>query len=194
MEEKLNSHSPQWLSIVEYARAFGVSDMTVRRKIKTGKLNHEMRGNKYYIRVDQPTNNVVAPAIPVVSPKVEAPIQSPVVNEQNEIPQSTLIKKQSVQNPLQAQKQKLVHAEKKINAQSESDRESQVRIEAENLLKLCNTIISEGKKKESLMQSKFDAETRVLESQLRAKHTEIGSLKRKLEDMQLLIKMLESKG
>ena len=39
----------QWLSIVEYARCFNISDMTVRRRIKNGKLHAVLREGKYYI-------------------------------------------------------------------------------------------------------------------------------------------------
>ena len=43
--------SDQWLSIVEYARTFAVSDMTIRRRIKTGKIEAVLRDGKYYIQV-----------------------------------------------------------------------------------------------------------------------------------------------
>jgi hypothetical protein len=39
----------QWLTIVEYARACNVSDMTVRRRIRNGKLNAILREGKYLI-------------------------------------------------------------------------------------------------------------------------------------------------
>ncbi len=39
----------QWLTIVEYARACNVSDMTVRRRIRNGKLNAILRDGKYLI-------------------------------------------------------------------------------------------------------------------------------------------------
>ncbi len=39
----------EWLSIVEYARHYQVSDMTVRRRIKTGRLQAVLREGKYYI-------------------------------------------------------------------------------------------------------------------------------------------------
>ena len=42
-----------WLSIVDYARSHNVSDMTVRRWIKSGKLNATLRDGKYYISTDQ---------------------------------------------------------------------------------------------------------------------------------------------
>lgn len=41
----------QILSIVEYARAFQLSDMTVRRRIKTGRLQAFLQDGKYYIPV-----------------------------------------------------------------------------------------------------------------------------------------------
>jgi hypothetical protein len=41
--------SEQWLSIIEYARRFKISDMTIRRRIKTGKLQAVLQDGKYYI-------------------------------------------------------------------------------------------------------------------------------------------------
>lgn len=43
----------QWMSIIEYARHFNVSDMTVRRRIKNGKLYASLKEGKYYIPVDE---------------------------------------------------------------------------------------------------------------------------------------------
>lgn len=45
--------SQKWLSIVEYARAFNISDMTIRRRIKTGKLMATLKDGKYFIPVDE---------------------------------------------------------------------------------------------------------------------------------------------
>jgi hypothetical protein len=41
----------KWLSIVEYARIYNVSDMTVRRRIKTGKLHAVLQEGKYFIPI-----------------------------------------------------------------------------------------------------------------------------------------------
>jgi excisionase family DNA binding protein len=193
MEEKQNNHSPQWLSIVEYARTFGVSDMTVRRKIKTGKLEHEMRGNKYFIRVDEFKNSVATANQKIAKPVVaDESIQSPIANDLNEIPDSRLVHKKQIAKD--AVEQSSLESASIVSTLKAKVHKSEVSVEAENLLKLCNTIIADGKKRESFMQSKHSAEIQVFESKLRAKDTEIGSLKRQLEDMQLLIKMLEAKG
>ncbi|MCB9228280.1 MAG: hypothetical protein H6618_01575 [Deltaproteobacteria bacterium] len=39
----------QWLSIIEYARQYNLSDMTVRRRIKAGKLHAVLKEGKYFI-------------------------------------------------------------------------------------------------------------------------------------------------
>ena len=49
--------SEQWMSIVEYARKYNVSDMTVRRRIRTGKLEAELREGKYYIPIHSVREN-----------------------------------------------------------------------------------------------------------------------------------------
>ena len=182
MDEKLSSHSPEWMSIVEYARAFGVSDMTVRRKIKTGKLDHEMRGNKYYIKVDgskaPAKTNIIAQEEITTRPVVKAP-------KKVVAPEAAIISSPVAKN-----------LGEDINAavlSAPQPAQSEIRVEAENLLRLCNTVISDSKKKESLLQAKFLAESKTLESKLRSRTLEIENLKRQLEDMQLLVKMLESK-
>ena len=182
MDEKLSSHSPQWMSIVEYARAFGVSDMTVRRKIKTGKLDHEMRGNKYFIKVDSSK-----------SPSITRPIEQPKTSTRSiaEAPQTdSPSKATTISSPTATNLGEDISS---ILSSANQPLRSEIRVEAENLLRLCNTVISDSKKKESLLQAKYSAEHKTLESKLRSKNLEIQNLKRQLEDMQLLVKMLESK-
>ena len=41
-----------YLSIIEYARFYNVSDMTIRRRIKTGRLQAVLKEGKYYIPLD----------------------------------------------------------------------------------------------------------------------------------------------
>src|SRR5690606_30498308 len=60
----------QWLSIVEYARTFKVSDMTVRRRIKTGRLHAVLKEGKYFIPV--PVGDVRATEDPPPRPAATA--------------------------------------------------------------------------------------------------------------------------
>ena len=56
----------QWLSIVEYARTFDVSDMTIRRRIRTGRIKAVLREGKYFIpvSVDHATGEAVRQTAP----------------------------------------------------------------------------------------------------------------------------------
>lgn len=51
--------SEQWMSIVEYARKYNVSDMTVRRRIRTGKLPAQLKEGKYYIPISEIANKAI---------------------------------------------------------------------------------------------------------------------------------------
>ncbi len=55
----------KWLTIVEYARTYNVSDMTVRRRIKTGKLDATLQDGKYFI----PMKDESRPAVPQQAPR-----------------------------------------------------------------------------------------------------------------------------
>lgn len=59
----------KWLSIVEYARTYNVSDMTVRRRIKTGKLRAVLQEGKYFIPV--PVKEDRAPQMTAPSPSMQ---------------------------------------------------------------------------------------------------------------------------
>lgn len=61
----------EWLSIVEYARAFDVSDMTIRRRIKNGKLRAVLKDGKYFIPVEG------ASAAPVAHAQMQQPSMMP---------------------------------------------------------------------------------------------------------------------
>ncbi|RME16762.1 MAG: hypothetical protein D6797_03865 [Bdellovibrio sp.] len=43
----------QWLTLTEYSLKYGVSLSTLRRRIKAGKVNSQLRGGKYYL-IDEP--------------------------------------------------------------------------------------------------------------------------------------------
>ena len=66
----------RWLSIVEYARTYAVSDMTVRRRIKNGKLQAQLKDGKYYIPVDYERSQKpqVFSQDPIAAPVVSKPL------------------------------------------------------------------------------------------------------------------------
>jgi hypothetical protein len=62
----------QWMSIVEYARTFKVSDMTVRRRIKTGRLHAVLKEGKYFIPIPVGESRGQAAVTGEAAPRYEA--------------------------------------------------------------------------------------------------------------------------
>ena len=58
----------EWVSISEYARRFNLSEITVRRRIKQGRVNAELKNGKYYISSPSVTNIAKADPSPVPRP------------------------------------------------------------------------------------------------------------------------------
>lgn len=55
----MTTHPDRWLTIREAALALGMSDLSVRRRIKDGRLAHRLENGKYYVNLGLP-----APAQP----------------------------------------------------------------------------------------------------------------------------------
>ena len=49
MNEPQQNQNGQWLKLLDAAQVLGVSEITLRRKIKTGKIAHDFRDGKYFI-------------------------------------------------------------------------------------------------------------------------------------------------
>ena len=61
----------QWLSIIEYARIHDISDMTVRRRIKKGKLEAVLKDGKYFIPVSSQNSHIEQFTTPARMPVTE---------------------------------------------------------------------------------------------------------------------------
>ena len=216
MLPEVNIMSQAWLSIVEYARAFSISDMTVRRRIKTGKLRSEMRDGKYYVPVEvdengqykrigtlsNNTNSTKRPESrsgninPLTGSTMIVSSRNSTATVEPKPRQVTQPTRQSHQKQAYYQQQPtnhLVNSELTPQAQSElsASGNEKVNIEVQNLLKLCNTIISETKKKEGMIKSRFEAQLNALNNEIQVKNIENQQLQQQLEDLTLLIKIME---
>jgi hypothetical protein len=186
----------QWLSIIEYARATGISDMTIRRRIRCGRIKAELREGKYFIPVaSEPSSAGVSRATtPVAVPHIvksrpvnaanheqsfnrpmptvhRAPVDRPVVPHQisthlRDVPE-TLAK------PL-------------INAGLAS-------VEARALIEFCDRALEQAKSTVLAVEHKFNARMESLNAQLNHKNQEIIGLNQQIEDLQLLVQILERK-
>lgn len=213
--------SQTWLSIVEYARAFNMSDMTVRRRIKTGKLESVLKEGKYFIPVSTAGDGSY---IKSTKDSMKLALQSTHSTTANSMNQSSVnpltgvskivsprpthlntnnIQEQFQDKPVQqkvtapAMSQPTPPVASHIQAPSTNSTPSKLKqdpkiaIDAQNLVDLCNNIISETKKKESIINSRYQAQINALNSEIHVKNIELSRLEQQIEDLQLLTKMLE---
>ena len=174
-----------WISINDYARKFKVADITVRRRIKQGKIPAELKNGKYYIRADyqepstvteqpsapQPPPGVVATAHPSFAPPAPSfsvpPIQTP--------------------PPAAATPPEVTAAD--ISAHSDLP----PNLQGKELLDFCDRYLAELKARELHLTKRHESELSLLEAKLAKKDSEINALKQQIEDLQLLVKILENK-
>jgi hypothetical protein len=183
--------SDQWLSIIEYARRFNISDMTVRRRIKTGKLQAVLREGKYYI----PATSVE------MAPQHHRPQQ----------PQPAIVKSrptmQSHPDPIPTYETAPVRSQSRTQAQSSNPHfvphhiSSQIHensqrpmVDANTLLAFCEGALKKFSDAEIRLEQQYQQKISQLEAQLQAKHIEINQLSQQVEDLQVLVKILERKA
>jgi hypothetical protein len=71
---ELSNQNGRWLSIREASLALGTSELTIRRRIKDGKLHSKLDGGKYYVLLGE---RPAPPEAPVESEGVVAASASP---------------------------------------------------------------------------------------------------------------------
>ena len=170
----------QWLSIVEYARTFAVSDMTIRRRIKTGRIKAVLKEGKYYIPIG-PNGEIVEE---VLEPVKAAAVALPPVPRPEPIvpyaPDTGLRPGASFKTLPQAISQNLLRAEHSL-------------VDTNSLLQFCDKTVTRINSIEKHLQDSFQARIQSLESQLKLKHTTIAQLKQQAEDLQILVKLMEKR-
>ena len=174
----------EWLSIIEYSRSFNISDMTVRRRIKTGRLYAVLREGKYYI---------------------------PVGGDDSQIQSSGQFKEPSVRNSV-AVGEKVV-AKNQTNVESctgaswdQIPREisdsftsvDQASVDAKPLLDYCNEVVNKlNEAKDHLAElyktkkASYETQIELLQNHLKNKDNHIKELKQQVDDLQLLVKIVE---
>ena len=189
----------QWLSIVEYARATGISDMTIRRRIRCGRIKAELREGKYYIPIAMGHGLVdVAPAPNTHVATTSQIIKNRPVNAANHEqafasrPMPT-VQRAPVQRPVVPQQ---------ISTQFRDVPESLAKplvdaglasVEARALIEFCDHALEQARSTVTAVEQKFSARVESLNAQLSQKNQEIKALNQQIEDLQLLVQILERK-
>jgi hypothetical protein len=211
----------QWLSIVEYARTFGISDMTIRRRIRTGRLQAHLRDGKYYIPIDRDprTGEPVRPAgrpqkQPAIYPDVNqrqiaSTLNSPAERSLNTTPRAPQQFSQSSSQHTPAyshpnttpythphghtSQARTTWGELPPRITAPIEAEQEVVVEAGALLDYCNSSLMSAKDLERHASARFQAQQETLQEQLKHRDYMIANLQQQIEDLQLLVQILEKK-
>lgn len=186
--------SEQWLSINEYSRVFSISDMTVRRRIRTGRLNAVLRDGKYYIHVlndHDPFGNNCGSDVPSVvanrTPKVESraePRNEPMRNDAAK-PRS------NGASGLESTISEFKHVPARIAAQISN--KSEVSVCGNDLLAFCEESLKKFADFERRIVAENHSKIRALQQEINSKNLEIKQLKQQVEDLQVLVSLMESR-
>lgn len=201
----------QWLSIVEYARTFKVSDMTIRRRIKTGKLHAILQDGKYFIPVSgnggsqrpnhgaerrSPERMLVTDIQRDISsePKINfhrtpsSVPSEPVVVKQGQVGFKTAMQQQSTDFESSPRIGEMVvpgSLTRPLLSQEAS------LVDTRALLAYCEASLRKISDNERRTVEKFKSKLETLEAVLASRDLEIKALRQQLEDLQLLVKILE---
>lgn len=180
----------QWLSIVEYARTFAVSDMTVRRRIKTGKLKAVLKEGKYYIPVAAghvPEGDVeeleVAPSFANPLQMMGQALSPPTVSRNLAEPQANV----AAQSLKQGASSKGLPGHISQSLQKYDN----TLVDSQALLQFCEHSVTRINSIEKHLQESFQLKILALEAQLKLKDQAIIELKQQVEDLQMLVKLME---
>ena len=201
----------QWLSIVEYARETGISDMTIRRRIRTGRIAAELRDGKYFIPV---TVNETNGQLLAVKGNVRN-------NSNTTSPHSVVKNHPSADRTIHRAMPVVERAEISRNNASPHVANKAVgpavnvaptdngflpealakplveagmaSVEARGLIEFCHRALEQARSTVASVEARFASRLDALHSQLAQKDQEIRSLNQQIEDLQLLVQILERK-
>ncbi len=177
MEEK-------WMSINDYSRSFSISDMTVRRRIRTGKLKAVLRDGKYFIHV--PPGH--APFAEADYPASSKPLAVP-----EYVPPAATSAAHSISG---AQSGRAAAAEYRHIpphlAATISTRDSVV-VATGDLLAFCEGALKRFADFERRIVAENQSKIQALQQEIAAKNLEMKQLKQQVEDLQVLVNLMESR-
>ncbi|MBI2602540.1 MAG: hypothetical protein HYW48_05740 [Deltaproteobacteria bacterium] len=201
--------SEGWMSIVEYARRFNVSDMTVRRRIKTGKLPAELKDGKYFIRVQQPAlpppqgENQVRREPPSQPQERFTPYQAKNPERDHETAPRHFPRPDSSSPPPRDPVNNGAYRHNQPfyrRPQYSFPNHANSVVDATKLVEFCESMLDKLLEREELLKVRYQEETKHLreklefmDSSMKQKEGEINRLQQEIEDLEILIKMLDEK-
>lgn len=173
--------SEAWLSIIEYAREHQLSDMTVRRHIRTGRLEAVLKDGKYFI----PAHAQVGKTY-VTGATRHPPASLGGVGE-DLTPRTWLHQPASPHTAMNAPRlapPKITPVQKATNDDSAT---------LTGLRSCLEAAVAKLEKTEKILEERYDQQLQVMNEKLRTKEVELGQVRQDVQDLELLVKMMESK-
>lgn len=196
----------QWLSIVEYARAFSISDMTIRRRIKTGKLSATLKDGKYFIPVnvaDLPQKEERSQSQAVMSEHQQAPNSFPAGYMSHDPPEPShkagaaerygSLPWQKSQAQPSVEDLPHLRSPQKWHPPEASPTEEPVSFDAKKLISVCESFMERLAGQNEELARSFENKILYLEKTVEIKEAKILELNQKIEDLQLLVEIFEGK-
>lgn len=207
----------QWLTIVEYARHYAISDMTVRRRIKTGKLHAVLKDGKYFIPLDQSSPQEVH--TPSSMHHKQKPItrydhNSPHLNQG--VPNQTrpdsfqskdaepfkhyrpksehLNQAKNLEEPFPRPIPQTRYEETRPTNRIQTEPKPTNQISLADFQQFCDSMLRQLSETERIIEEKYAQKAEVLELKIRERDSEISRLKQEVEDLTLLIQVIEQKS
>lgn len=194
----------QWMSIIEYARQFSVSDMTVRRRIKNGKLYAALKEGKYYIPVEEGHRPHADEDLDfMASPREDRQFQSAPLMKNSS--------RQSSHLDFEFQNEALpkVHFETNQNTRSsftdnfpmpsfkgkfppEASQKSNDAPSIAEVIEFANKTIALAEDKYKAKELEWSARFKAQEFEVSTREIRINMLNQQIEDLQLLVKVIEA--
>ena len=182
----------EWLSIVEYARKFSISDMTVRRRIKNGKLNAVLKDGKYFIPIqrhaDQPTISGAA-LDPSHRYQQSSKLRVRSASAQAKVHHRPGYQDETSDAPYDTDDQQAGY-----NISEAIKGQESTIVNGNSLLAFCEKTLSEVKQGRGHIEKKYEAIIKSLESRNHLLQSEVNKYKQQVEDLQLLVKVFEHNG
>ncbi len=202
----------QWLSIVDYARATGISDMTIRRRIRTGRIRAELRDGKYYIPVDlnsQETDRRAGNSNTHSHTQVVKNHPNPDRTVRHNFQDRSMPYVRRGEESHHAHNVNVASNHVGFSSANHSNRpawnnvpDTMARplvdaglasVEARALIEFCDRALEQARSTVDAVEAKYAARIESMSAQLMNRDQDIKSLNQQIEDLQLLVQILERK-
>ncbi len=171
----------QWLSIVEYARKFAISDMTVRRRIKNGKIKAILKEGKYYI----PSSGRSDP----LDEEKPSPSVFPVeLNEKRREFNGASQRSESRWSELSH-----TNSLNQVNRSKTIDND-RIALASNQMMEMCEKLVEAEKEKTRLLEIKYREEIKSLETKVQSTELLLKNALQQSEDLQVLVKLFENQS